>query len=314
MPCARQAGLDAAATPACDGSTFQSQQRGTHLFAKLLKCGDCGGGFSKIATHLGCSNARNKGDAVCNNRRTIKRTDLEAAVLDALRTRLMAPDLYASFVRGFTAEWNKEQGARHRPGRQARRARAHREEDHNFVDAIAETGSSAALLSGLKQAEARKVGIEAGLAVAEAPAPRLMPNLAELYRVKVSALQEALGAEDAGAAREQVRTLIDEIRLIPCPKDPKAPLRIEVRGHLAAMLALGSGTDASASEQLARRRVSWLRGQDLNLRPSGYEPDELPGCSTPRRACRMFPTSGRKTLVGCCRQAKERGFARARSG
>ncbi|WP_439840879.1 hypothetical protein, partial [Aeromonas veronii] len=28
------------------------------------------------------------------------------------------------------------------------------------------------------------------------------------------------------------------------------------------------------------RSESWLRGPDLNRRPSGYEPDELPSCST----------------------------------
>ena len=46
-----------------------------------------------------------------------------------------------------------------------------------------------------------------------------------------------------------------------------------------------------------------LRGKDLNLRPSGYEPDELPDCSTPRQDCkysvfarhRVKPTAGNAT-------------------
>src|SRR5258708_33481990 len=39
----------------------------------------------------------------------------------------------------------------------------------------------------------------------------------------------------------------------------------------------------SRAKLLIQRALSWLRGEDLNLRPSGYEPDELPGCSTPRK-------------------------------
>ena len=40
--------------------------------------------------------------------------------------------------------------------------------------------------------------------------------------------------------------------------------------------------------------VKW-RGQDSNLRPRGYEPRELPGCSTPRRVCCL----GRTPLLTC---------------
>jgi site-specific DNA recombinase len=72
-----------------DGAGIRSERarRPVHLLSNLLRCGSCGGGFSKISQNLyGCSSARNQG--TCDNRLTIRRDVLEASVLSGLKTAL----------------------------------------------------------------------------------------------------------------------------------------------------------------------------------------------------------------------------------
>src|SRR3954454_8704852 len=57
----------------------------------------------------------------------------------------------------------------------------------------------------------------------------------------------------------------------------------------------------------------WWRGRDLNPRPSGYEPDELPDCSTPRcgeHNSRSTDSSVRPDTVGRMRWRRQRQEAR----
>jgi hypothetical protein len=67
----------------------------------------------------------------------------------------------------------------------------------------------------------------------------------------------------------------------------KTPRRFERRCYLGL-----SGVGLSAK---------WLRGQDLNLRPLGYEPNELPGCSTPQFKYIAIDNSGQlpRLTKGC---------------
>ncbi len=138
--------------------------------------------------------------------------------------------------------------------------------------------------------ERRRLDLESELEMTAAPAPRLDPSIAEAYRRKVEELHAALKADDAAPARELVRGLVEAIVLVP--EDGR--LQVEVHGELVAILRLSGCANEKApagGRSFLLSKSRWLRGQDLNLRPSGYEPDELPGCSTPRRGFWLGPAA-----------------------
>ena len=250
---ARQKAIDgiasktAAAAAAAHPAPFWSKQRPRYLFSGLMCCGECGGGFSKIsAQHFGCSTARNKGATACGNKLSIRRDVLEQTVLDGLRHRLMAPDLFKVFVSEFTTEWNRLQAASAGDitAREAEYGRVKRQVER-LVDALVNGTPPAAVNDRLTALEARRLALEAEMAASVAPAPRLHPSLAEVYRQRVAELAEALSREDASEARELVRGLVDAILLVP----EGGHLRVEVRGALAAILSLASAGNAKSAGQ-----------------------------------------------------------------
>jgi hypothetical protein len=103
--------------------------------------------------------------------------------------------------------------------------------------------------------------------------------MADLYCQKVTSVAQALEhPETRTEASEALRGLIDAIVLTP----NQGELQIELKGNLAAMLGAAQNAKRSPETGDLSLQVGWLRGGDLNPRPLGYEPNELPDCSTPR--------------------------------
>jgi site-specific DNA recombinase len=80
-------------------------KRPQYLFSGLTKCGNCGGFIMSGKNRLGCLGARDQGR--CDNHLTIRRNEVEARVLRALRERLLQQDLFEEFCDEFTREMNR---------------------------------------------------------------------------------------------------------------------------------------------------------------------------------------------------------------
>ncbi|WP_376964582.1 hypothetical protein ABNQ39_27650 [Azospirillum sp. A26] len=96
------------------------------------------------------------------------------------------------------------------------------------------------------------------------PSVLLHPQLSDLYRRKVEALEAALaGGEDSAEAMEMVRIMIDRVVLTPSPAG--AGLNAGLHGELAGVLAVCKGAARMGKAQTHERPGSFKPGRQVSV-------------------------------------------------
>jgi len=221
---------------------FWGKRRPRHLLPGKGFCGCCGRTLRVFGQdYLRCEAAYNGG---CRNRSHVRRSKLEAQVLQALRSQLMAPELVAACITAFNPELATLSAALNAGYEQARRElKVVRTKIANLIDAISDGRSSSSIMARLGDLEAQeetpaaKVNPMTGLSAA------LHPAIATVYAERVAALEAELTNPDNRAALEAARALVDRVVMHP-PESDGDPPGIEVIGELIELLkAAGIGAN-----------------------------------------------------------------------
>ena len=246
-----------------DGNGLTAVRRTRYLFSGLIKCAECGGGYSMIYRDVfGCSTVKNKG--TCSNHVRITREELEGRVLDALRNELMDPALFQDFCEGYTRDVNRlrMEASSEIVAKQAELKRAERG-IRKIIEAIKEGYRTLGMKEELFELEERKERLTRELAQAEEPPALLHPNMALEYRKRIDGLFEALADEQTRLeASDDIRALVGRIVVSP-GEDGRADLWLE--GDLAGILSLAAGKKTPANPEDGRVLTSMVAGV-------GFEP------------------------------------------
>jgi site-specific DNA recombinase len=248
-----------------------TRKRPKSLFSSLTKCGCCGGGFTVLsADRMGCATARNKG--TCENRQTIKRDELEAAVINALRDHLMDEALCEEFCKVYTARINELRNERNAT------IRRYQSELSGLIRAgeqIAEAICNGVPVDTIKE-RAIRVGkrrqeLEALLACTEDAPILFHPNMAKRYQKEIKNLIASLSdSATRPEAGKILRSLVD--RIILTPQRSEKRLAVDLVGDLAGILSVATQHGRSRVEtELRKMRPEHDRDQEngCEIGPNG---------------------------------------------
>ncbi|WP_444994769.1 recombinase family protein [Aliikangiella sp. IMCC44359] len=244
-----------------------AKRRPKYLLSSLLKCGCCGGGFSKHnSERYSCSNARNKGESVCNNRKTIKKDVVENVVLNALETHLMNEELVKIFTEEYTRHLNELRKSENIALKQyqAEHEKLAKEKE-NIIKAIKDGVPASVLSEELQKITHRQEKLICLISEqGEVEQPILHPSMAVHYKHSIADLKKLLAnaTTNHGEAHEHVRALIDKIVLTPKPDNSE--LTIDLYGDLAGILDIATrGKNVNSNKNIVNE-INRLASNDNN--------------------------------------------------
>lgn len=237
---------------AAASAPFERRRTPPWLLSGLVKCGRCGGSYTVYTSgKLVCATYREKGAAACSNRRTPMRNEIERRVIEGLKTRLLTPAVVEEAMREhrIAAEERRRIATGQRLPLERRLAETKRTIER-IVDAVEQGRATNSMLDRMMTREAEKTELEAQLAALDAdqtPAVTLHPNAGAMFSELVGQLQDRLaklGKNADGQLTDREREFIDAVRALvvridvePESDAPRAPLRINLVGNLAAFVS-----------------------------------------------------------------------------
>ena len=243
--------------------------RNVFLLSGLLRCCDCGGSYTIVGKdRYGCATRRMKG--MCDNSRTIKRQTIEERVLIGLKHRLLEPDALSAFVESLEAELKVRLGDAERDHKdQVKQKKEVEKKIAGMMTAIQNGLFTQTMKAAMEGLESQKLRLDSLLSqpVARPPTKLLsMPDLPDLFRRKVAALESLLDHEETKAeAMDRIRSLIDHVDLQPLHDGGMAA---ELHGELAGILAQSEEARLDGSKRASGVDVSQLSV----VAGAGFEP------------------------------------------
>ena len=182
-----------------------------YLFSGLLKCGCCGGPYVIVDRYrYGCAIHKDRGVTACANSAKIARETAEQILLRGIKDDLLSEEAYRLFEHE-TRQLLKDMQPD--PSAARRRAAKTKSEVDNIMAAIRQGVITPTTKRALEDAENATRNAEAELqAILTFQPAQILPRAREIYRNMVAKLE---CIDDVTAAREAIRAIVGEIRLVP---------------------------------------------------------------------------------------------------